>query len=227
VFALHDSIPRNKYGLQVISSVRLYRHLQLQHQMEPMVAVEKYVQPLVCEWFYATQNNFTKRKLYRRPTAFVRRSAAEALQKVQEDLKPLGLSLKFFDAYRPYSVTEKMWKVVPDDRYAANPAKGSGHNRGAAIDVTLINLVTRQELDMPTTFDDFTAKAHHNYMSLEKTVLANRELLRSSMEKHGFKALDTEWWHYYLPNAADRYALMNLSFRQMRRVAGGHPDFTK
>ncbi len=129
-----------------------------------------------------------------------------------------GIGLKFFDAYRPYSVTKKMWQVVPDARYAANPAKGSGHNRGAAVDVTLINLKTKEELTMPTGFDDFTEKAHHNYLNLPTQVIANRKLLKSTMEKYGFAALETEWWHYSIPNAASKFELLDLSFNQIKKL---------
>ncbi len=111
-----------------------------------------------------------------------------------------------------------MWEVVPDARYAANPAKGSGHNRGAAVDVTLINLQTKEELTMPTGFDDFTEKAHHNYLNLPTQVIVNRELLKSTMEKFGFSALETEWWHYSIPNAANKFELLDLSFNQIKKL---------
>jgi zinc D-Ala-D-Ala dipeptidase len=214
-----DTIPFNHYGLPVIETIRQYKSTIKTDTGKRMVAVKKYVQPLITEWFYADIGNFTHKVLYKRPEAYVRKEAAEALAKVQQELRAKGLGLKFFDAYRPYSVTQKMWEVVPDARYAANPAKGSGHNRGAAVDVTLVNLQTGLELLMPTPFDDFTEKAHHNYKDLPADVIANRDLLRATMEKYGFVALDTEWWHYYLPNAGDRFPLMDLSFRQMKRMA--------
>jgi D-alanyl-D-alanine dipeptidase len=148
----------------------------------------------------------------------VRKEAADALKEVQEELKQHGLSLYFFDAYRPYNVTKKMWEIIPDERYAANPAKGSGHNRGASVDVTLADLKTGTPLEMPTHFDDFSEKAHHNYTNLPTQVIKNRELLRTVMVKYGFAPLQTEWWHYSIPGAAQKYELLDLSFRQMKRA---------
>ncbi len=182
-----------------------------------MVSLTKYLQPLFKDFIYETEQNFTKKVLYTRPQAFLRIPAAEALQAVQDELKQQNLALKIFDAYRPYSVTVEMWKAVPDERYAANPAKGSGHNRGVAVDVTLVDLTTGKEVPMPTSFDDFSEKAHHNYMQLDAAIIANRSLLRKTMEKHGFIALETEWWHYYLSNPT-RFELLDLSFDQLRSL---------
>lgn len=182
-----------------------------------MVALTNYLQPLVTDWKYATADNFTNQVLYHKPEAYVRLAAAKALQAVQEELRLKNVGLKFFDAYRPYSVTKKMWEIVPDERYAANPAKGSGHNRGIAVDVTLIDLETGKELLMPTAFDDFSEKAHHDYMNVDPEAIANRRLLKGIMEKYGFIALDTEWWHYYLPEPT-KYSLMDFSFEQMKRL---------
>jgi D-alanyl-D-alanine dipeptidase len=215
----HINILTNEYGLKIIASKQQFKEIAKGDSNKQIINVQSVIPNVVTDWKYATNNNFTKKKLYRRPRPFLRVPAAKVLMEVQKDLATKGVGLKIFDAYRPYLVTKKMWEIVPDDRYAANPAKGSGHNRGAAVDVTLIDLATRKELAMPTPFDDFTEKAHHNYMQLDKQVLENRELLKSTMERHGFLALDTEWWHYFLPNAAQRFELMDLNFRQMKRVA--------
>lgn len=188
---------------------------------QKMVSLTKYLHPLNADFRYATVQNFTHKVLYHRPEAFLRLPAAKALKGVQDELKRQHLDIKIFDAYRPYSVTVEMWKAVPDERYAANPAKGSGHNRGIAVDLTLLDLNSTQELPMPTSFDDFSEKAHHDYMQLDSTVLANRKLLRTVMEKHGFIALETEWWHYYLPDAA-KYGLLDLDFDQLRSLMKDH-----
>jgi zinc D-Ala-D-Ala dipeptidase len=182
-----------------------------------IVSLTNYLQPLLTDFRYATQQNFTKKALYRNPGAFLRLPAARALQAVQNELKQQHLGLKLFDAYRPYSVTVEMWKIVPDDRYAANPAKGSGHNRGIAVDLTLVDLATEKELPMPSGFDDFSERAHHDYIPGDTALATNRKLLRTMMEKHGFIALETEWWHYYLPDAA-KYHLMDLDFEQLRKL---------
>ncbi|MEJ7677404.1 MAG: M15 family metallopeptidase [Segetibacter sp.] len=180
--------------------------------------LKEYVNMLVTDFKYATSNNFTHHILYNNPQAYVRLPVAILLKKVQEELIAKGLGLKVFDAYRPYSVTKEMWKVIPDERYAANPAKGSGHNRGAAVDVTLVKISTGEELPMPTGFDDFSEKAHHTYMNLPEEVLQNRALLKTIMEKHGFISLSTEWWHYSLSNAATDFELLDLSFNELKKL---------
>lgn len=111
-----------------------------------------------------------------------------------------------------------MWSIVPDERYAANPAKGSGHNRGLAVDLTLVDRRSGQELDLGTGFDNFSDTAHHDFRQLPEPVLLNRLRLRRLMEAHGFKALETEWWHYSWPNDG-RYEVLDLSFRQVRKLS--------
>jgi D-alanyl-D-alanine dipeptidase len=132
-------------------------------------------------------------------------------------LKEKGLGIKVWDAYRPYQVTVRFWNLIHDERYVANPAKGSGHNRGIAIDLTLYNLSDGKELDMPTGFDDFSVRAHHGYMQLEEKQIQNRELLRAVMEKYGFVRFETEWWHYYWPGA-EKFAVLDLPFRQLNKL---------
>jgi D-alanyl-D-alanine dipeptidase len=210
-------VPKNRYGLQVIVNGNAYTISIEGDSSKEIVPLKYYITPLITDWKYSSKTNFTKTVLYHKPQAYVRLAAARALQNVQDELKDQGLSLKFYDAYRPYSITEKMWQIVSDERYAANPAKGSGHNRGIAVDVSLVDIISGKELNMPTEFDDFSEKAHHNYMQLDSTVIGNRKLLRSVMEKHGFIALETEWWHYYLPNA-ERFELLDLDFKQLKKL---------
>ncbi|CAD5909701.1 D-alanyl-D-alanine dipeptidase [Planktothrix rubescens] len=112
---------------------------------------------------YATTNNFLKKKIYSVPRCLLRSDVAQRLSRVQQDLEKMGLGLKVYDCYRPLSVTRQMWAILPDTRYVANPAKGSRHNRGAAVDLTLVDLHTGAELEMPTAFDDFTDKAARAY----------------------------------------------------------------
>lgn len=214
-----SAITKNEFGLQVYDKLAYYTFSVKQDSLKQMLLLKKHVPNLIFDWKYATENNFTKQVLYSNPEAFMRIEAVMALQKVAIELEKNGLGLKIFDAYRPYSVTKKMWEVVPDDRYAANPAKGSGHNRGAAIDLTLYYLKSGKELEMPTPFDDFTEKAHNNYMQLTPEVLKNRATLKNTMAKYGFIPLDTEWWHFYLPNAAQRFELLDLDFKTMRKIS--------
>lgn len=183
-----------------------------------MVELKDAVPNIEYNLVYATGNNFTGTKLYKQGNAtFARLPVVKALQLVQSELQLQGYGLKVFDAYRPYAVTKKMWELIKDERYVANPAKGSGHNRGLAVDVTIIDLNTGKELDMGTGFDNFTDTAHHAFKALSTAVLANRTLLRQLMEKHGFRALETEWWHYSWPN--DRsYDVLDIDFKKLKAL---------
>ena len=157
---------------------------------------------------YATANNFTHRVLYPVARCMLRRVAAESLSAAQRELKALGFGLKIFDAYRPLSIQKKLWAAVPDDRYVANPSKGSRHNRGAAVDLTLIDS-RGHELAMPTPFDDFTDRAHCDFMNLPENVLRNRALLERVMTNHGFLIMRTEWWHFDFQHWG-RYGIMDV-----------------
>lgn len=145
---------------------------------------------------YATSNNFTGQTIYTSARCFLRRSVAERLDAVQRELASLGLGLKIWDGYRPLSAQWKLWNIVPDERYVSDPRKGGRHTRGTAVDCTLVDLKTGTELSMPTEFDDFTEKAHCDYMQCSEEQIKNRTLLKSVMEKHGFTGLATEWWHF-------------------------------
>jgi zinc D-Ala-D-Ala dipeptidase len=158
---------------------------------------------------YATTNNFLKRKLYSTAKCALRSSVAQKLGKVQTDLEKIGLGLKVYDCYRPFSVTKQMWEVLPDPNYVANPARGSRHNRGAAVDLTLVDR-TGKELEMPTPYDDFTTKAHRNYAGGSTQSRKNRQLLEDAMKKHGFIGITTEWWHF---DSEDwqKFAILDIS----------------
>jgi len=160
-----------------------------------LVELKSVVPDVILDLRYAAKNNFTKTKLYPVARCFLARSAAERLARVQADLKPDGLRLKVYDGYRPLSVTKKMWDLIRDERYVADPAKGSRHNRGVAVDVTLVDRRGR-ELPMPTGYDDFSERAHRDYMKLSPERLRNRQRLEDAMTKHGFVGFETEWWHF-------------------------------
>ena len=152
---------------------------------------------------YATADNFLKQAVYDCPQCYLRKATAEALVAVQKEFVKRGYSLKLFDCYRPLSVQKKMWKILPGTHYVANPAKGSKHNRGAAVDLTLVDIATGKELDMGTPFDTFSPRAHHTYTQLPKEVLDNRKLLKEVLNKYNFKSIYSEWWHYeYRPEMA-------------------------
>lgn len=151
---------------------------------------------IVADVRYATINNFTGKILYPTDRVYIRKVVGEALSKANKDFwRNYNLRIKIFDGYRPLSVQKKMWEIFPDDRYVANPASGSRHNRGAAVDITIIDS-TGSELEMGTEYDNFTEKAHYNYQDLPLKVKENRKLLRNTMMKYGFDGIETEWWHF-------------------------------
>jgi D-alanyl-D-alanine dipeptidase len=159
---------------------------------------------------YATPYNFTGAVLpgYGAARALLRREAAQALARVQRRLAADSLGLKIFDAYRPYGITEKMWSPK-NVGFVADPAKGSKHNRGAAVDLTVINSSSGQELEMPSAYDEFTDRAHRDYMAAPPQALANRAKLEEIMKRHGFEPLPTEWWHFDF-GGWERFELMNV-----------------
>jgi D-alanyl-D-alanine dipeptidase len=159
---------------------------------------------------YATDNNFTRRTLYPEARCILRREVAQALANVQKDLKRLGLELVMYDCYRPLSVQRQLWEIVPDERYVADPNKGSRHNRGAAVDVGLYDKYGKL-VKMPTEFDDFSERAHPDYIDLPSEVLVNRQNLRTVMENNGFTVFPTEWWHYDF-SGWERYPLEDIPF---------------
>lgn len=201
----------------IISKIREYKKKILANPSLEMVELQKIIPNIKYELHYATTDNFTKVRLYPKSLrkTFLRKKPAEALAEAAKELSTMGIGFKIWDAYRPYSVTQKFWELIHDERYVANPAKGSGHNRGIAIDLTLIDLKTGEELSMPTKFDDFSEKAHHGFNDIDTAQLKNRELLKNTMEKHGFLKFQTEWWHYSWPNK-NEYDVLDLSFSKLK-----------
>jgi D-alanyl-D-alanine dipeptidase len=181
-----------------------------------MIELKSLIPALQYELRYASSNNFTGQRLYPKNThtTYLRRKPALALAKVAEDLKEKGLGIKIWDAYRPYRTTVRFWKLIHDERFVANPSKGSGHNRGTAVDLTLVDLKTGKELEMPTPFDDFSAAAFHGAKNIDEKRIMNRLLLRTTMEKYGFLPLETEWWHYSWPGSS-AYDVLDLSFKAL------------
>jgi D-alanyl-D-alanine dipeptidase len=157
---------------------------------------------------YATADNFTRAAVYPVARALLRYEAAQALLAVQQELRAEGLGLLIWDAYRPLSVQRVFWSLVPDERYVADPAKGSRHNRGAAVDLTLCDLEGRP-LPMPTAFDDFSERAHRDARDWTEEQRGNSERLQAAMERHGFTGLPTEWWHYDLVGW-QRYGVLDI-----------------
>ena len=145
---------------------------------------------------YATANNFMEQQVYDCGRCFYRPKVARALTRVQSKLKEQGLGLKMYDCYRPAPYQQRLWDILPDARYVANPKRGSLHSRGAAADLTLITLATGEELDMGTTYDFFGPAAYTTTTDLPPEVLANRKLFQEAMLAEGFLTIRTEWWHF-------------------------------
>lgn len=144
---------------------------------------------------YSTENNFTNTKLYDCNECLLRARIAEAIVEVSKFVNEKGYKVMLFDCYRPHSVQYKMWEVLPNINYVANPEKGSIHNRGGAIDVTFTDM-NNNEIDMGTEFDFFGYEAYHSYEFLPDSIQKNRLFLKNTLEDFGFKAIKTEWWHY-------------------------------
>lgn len=144
---------------------------------------------------YAGTDNFVGTKMYECGRCFLRPEVAQSILDIQEALKAQGLGLKMYDCFRPQPVQYALWEKVPDPRYVSDPKKGSMHNRGAAVDLTLV-AANGEELEMGTAFDYFGKEAYHTNQDLPEPVLKNRKFLKETMEKHGFRSIRTEWWHY-------------------------------
>ena len=164
-------------------------------QQSDFVRLKDLSSDFVYELKYATPDNFLKQAVYDCGECYLRKSTAEALVKANKAFIQLGYRIKLFDCYRPLSVQKKMWKILPGTHYVANPAKGSKHNRGAAVDLTLVD-AEGKELNMGTPFDFFGKEAHHTYTEHSKEVLENRKLLKETLNKYNFKSIYSEWWHY-------------------------------
>ncbi len=174
------------------------------------VRIDSLSNDFVYDMKYATLDNFLNEKVYNCSECYTRLIVAKNLIEANKDFMKLGYKIKFYDCYRPLDIQKKMWKIVPDSRYVANPEKGSIHNRGGAVDITLVDK-NGVELDMGTTFDHFGIEASHNYKKLSKQVLKNRKLLKKIMQKHHFKMLETEWWHYNFDTAV-KYKVSNFNW---------------
>ena len=178
-----------------------------------VVEATELIPDLVVDLRYATEDNFLKRAVYPADArCMLLKDTAQRLKKAADVLRPQGYRLKVYDCYRPRAVQYEMWKIMPQPGYVANPKFGSNHNRGAAVDLTLVT-TEGAAVEMPTPFDDFTPAAHHGYTGGTEASRKHREILREAMEGAGFKRNKMEWWHYDLPGAK-KMPVLDVPFTQ-------------
>jgi D-alanyl-D-alanine dipeptidase len=165
---------------------------------------------------YATTNNLFGTVFYSQPRAFLQRPAAQALVRANRKLRAFGYGLLIHDGYRPWYVTKVFWDATPDDKklFVADPAKGSRHNRGCAVDLSLYDLKTRKPVDMVSTYDETTDRAYPNYPGGTSLQRWHRDLLRAAMESEGFTVYEAEWWHFDYKDW-QKYRIGNVSFEQI------------
>jgi D-alanyl-D-alanine dipeptidase len=165
---------------------------------------------------YATSNNLVGRPVYTEARAFLQRPAAEALVKINSELKPHGFGLMIFDGYRPWSVTKIFWDITPDEdkKFVADPKNGSRHNRGCAIDLTLYDLVTGEEIPMTGVYDEMSERSYPDYEGGTDEQREMRDLLRSKMEANGFTVYKFEWWHFDYKDWKT-YRIENIPFSEI------------
>ncbi|WP_343589040.1 M15 family metallopeptidase [Flavobacterium sp.] len=161
------------------------------------VNLRDYSNDFIYDMKYATEDNFLKTKVYDCAECMLRLKTVKALIAANKDFQKKGYKIKLYDCYRPLDIQKKMWEIVSNPIYVADPKKGSIHNRGGAVDISLVD-VKGKEVDMGTSFDFFGIMASHNFKQLSKDILSNRKYLKNTMIKNGFNSFDSEWWHYNL-----------------------------
>jgi D-alanyl-D-alanine dipeptidase len=202
-----------KYGLTP-ATLQQYQQQVKNDAEKELVNLANAIPGIVFDIRYATANNFTGEVIYNLPRAYARKPVADALKKAQEEFSKHGVGIKVYDAYRPYSATVKFYEVYRDTTYVASPYKGSRHNRGCAIDMTLVDLKTGEELRMPTEYDSFKKEAWPTTPVKDPIVKKNRDLIISVMHKHGFKVNASEWWHFDF-NGWQKFEVLDIDFEEL------------
>lgn len=166
---------------------------------------------------YAGTNNFVGQPVYREARAFLQRPAAEGLGAAHRELAAHGYGLLIHDGYRPWSVTKLFWEVTPAPlrEFVADPASGSKHNRGAAVDLSMYDLATGTAVQMPSDYDEFSKRAYPDYRGGAPDARGRRDLLRAVMERHGFTVEPNEWWHFNYDSWRE-YPILDIPFSSIR-----------
>ena len=190
-----------------------------------LVEVIKLDPPVRLDIRYATADNFSGRAVYPEARAFLQRPAALALVRAHRALHQQGYGLAVFDAYRPWHVTKLFWDITPKDKrqFVADPARGSRHNRGCAVDLTLYDLKTGRQVSMPSAYDDFTERAHVNYAGGTDEQRRHRGILRAALEAEGFAVFEPEWWHFDYKDWRE-YPILNIGFSEIGQPARRKPS---
>jgi D-alanyl-D-alanine dipeptidase len=200
--------------LAVTSSLKTYKNSVKAHPDKSLIDIKKAIPDITLDIRYATTNNFMKEVMYPEARAFARKPVVAQLKKIQAELRKQGYGLKIYDAYRPYAITQAFYKKASNKNFVADPAKGSKHNRGCAVDLTLIDYRSKKEISMPTPYDSFSPAAAANYKNLSSQVIRNREFLIKTMHAHGFRVLSNEWWHYDFIGWQN-YELLDIPFKRL------------
>lgn len=175
------------------------------------VNLKNYSNDFVFDMKYATNDNFLKEKVYPCAECFLRAKTVKSLLEANKTFLQQGFRIKLYDCYRPKAIQKKMWKIVPNANFVADPKKGSIHNRGGAVDISLVDSLG-VEVNMGTKFDFFGEEASHNYQNLSDEILANRKFLKEIMLQNNFKIFESEWWHYNL-NGSNNDEVSNRKWR--------------
>lgn len=208
-------LSQNKYGLKTTGMTE-YRASLKAHPDKELVNLATFAPDIVLEIGYATEKNFTGKKIYTLARAYARRPVAEALVKAQKEFNKLGYGIKVYDAYRPYKATVKFYEEYHDTTYVASPYRGSRHNRGCALDMTIIELKTGKELPMPTPWDAFDTQAWPTAVVTDPVKRKNRDLLIEVMHHNGFTVYEHEWWHFDF-NGWKGYEVMDIDFEELEK----------
>jgi zinc D-Ala-D-Ala dipeptidase len=216
VAAPFSAFAQQPCGVKVIHRIEDYRRQAAENPENELVEIKKEIPGIRLDVRYATSNNLVKRPVYKQARAFARRPVVDSLKKIQADLKARGLGLKIYDGYRPYYVTCIFYAEIRDTVFVAAPWRGSRHNRGCAVDLTLVDLKTGRELPMPSGYDETTERAFHNYEGGTAEQRANRAILREAMTRRGFEVYEFEWWHYDFA-AWRRFDLTDIPFEELSK----------
>jgi len=173
------------------------------------VSIKDFSSDFIFDLKYASDDNFLHQRVYDCAECFLRYGTVKKLINANSEFISLGFKIKLYDCYRPLDVQKKMWKIVSNPIYVADPKKGSIHNRGGAVDITLVDN-KGNELDMGTKFDHFGEEASHLYVQLSKEIIENRKVLKEVMLNNGFTSFDSEWWHY---NSIDSSQMQLANFK--------------